>query len=167
MVQEKIWKMRWGRFREKIVETISQKCLYNFHSAIHKVWLEYEQSDIKGAPLEIRPLMEHGFQKLGSRRCSLDPKGHIWNDLHVLFVLESVFFFSFFEVLLKPSWFTLWSSLLCKKVTRYMCTDIHPLSNSVSNRLPWNIVWSLCAIEQVPVGQSFHIPQCAYANPTP
>ena len=29
--------------------------------------------------------------------------------------------------------------------------------------------WSrvLCAIPQVPVGQSFHMPQCAYANPQP
>ena len=25
----------------------------------------------------------------------------------------------------------------------------------------------LCAIQQVPVGQSFHIPQCAYACPKP
>ena len=25
----------------------------------------------------------------------------------------------------------------------------------------------LCAIQQVPVGQSFHIPQCAYTNPKP
>ena len=24
-----------------------------------------------------------------------------------------------------------------------------------------------CAIQQVPVGQSFHAPQCAYANPKP
>ena len=25
----------------------------------------------------------------------------------------------------------------------------------------------LCAVQQVPNGQSFHIPQCAYANPKP
>ena len=25
----------------------------------------------------------------------------------------------------------------------------------------------LCAVQQVPIGQLFHIPQCAYANPKP
>ena len=80
-----------------------------------------------------------------------------------------VFFFSFFKVLLKYGWFTtLWQFLLYSKVIQlYVYT--HPLSfrffsrighHRSSGRVPW-------AIQHIPVGQSFHIPQCAYANPKP
>ena len=76
---------------------------------------------------------------------------------------------SCFNVLLKYRWFTmLWSFLLYNKVIQlYVYT--HPFffrffsymdHHRILGRVP-------CALQQVPVGRSFHIPQCTYANPKP
>ena len=67
-------------------------------------------------------------------------------------------FFSLLRVLSKSSWFTmLWSFLLCSKVTQ-----LYVYTHALSFRLFCLIGRVLCAIRQVPIGQSFRIPPCAY-----
>ena len=77
---------------------------------------------------------------------------------------------SFFKkVVLKSSWFTrLWSFLLYNKVIP-LYVDAHPFffrfffrinDHRMLGRVP-------CDGQQVPIGPSFHRPQCAFANPTP
>ena len=77
--------------------------------------------------------------------------------------------FSFFKVLLKCSWFTvLWASLLCNKVIQ-LRVYTHPFSFRFCSHTDDHSIlgWVPCARRQVPIGQSFHRPQGAYASPTP
>ena len=86
--------------------------------------------------------------------------------LSICGVCYLVWFFSFFKVLLKYSWFTRsWTFQLYNKVIQlYMYTHLfsfrffsHRDHHRILGRVP-------CALQQVPVGRSFHIPQCAHAN---
>lgn len=47
---------------------------------------------------------------------------------------------------------------------RCTCAHSHSLSRRDDQRI---LGGGLCAVQQVPVAQSFRGPQCAYANPTP
>ena len=78
-----------------------------------------------------------------------------------------IFIFSFFNVLLKYSWFTmLWHFLLYNKVIQlYMYT--HPFFCRFFSHIGYHRILGRvpCAVQQVFTGQSFHIPQWASANP--
>ena len=108
---------------------------------------------------------------------------HLWTHFGLsLSVLEAYYWFSFgffffvfffplnffFFVLLMYSWFTRLSFLLNNKVNQlYMYT--RPFSIRFFSHIDyhWILGRVLCAIQQVHVGQSFNILQCAYANPNP
>ena len=75
---------------------------------------------------------------------------------------------SFFKVLLTSSWSTrLWSCLMCNKgIQLYM--DTLPFSFRFFSHRDYHRILVEChiyAIQQVPIGQSCRIPQCACANP--
>ena len=54
-----------------------------------------------------------------------------------------------------------------KVIQLYMYT--HPCSFRFFSLIDYHRIWGrvLCAVQKVPVGQSFHRPQCARANPKP
>ena len=87
------------------------------------------------------------------------------------FMLYPVYFsfFHFFKVSLTCSWFTmLWQLLLYNKVIHlYMYT--HPFSFRFFPHIDYHRISGriLCARQQVPTGQSFHRPQCAYVSSDP
>ena len=80
-----------------------------------------------------------------------------------------LYLFSFFKVLLKYSWLTLlWSFRLYNKAIQlYMYT--YPFSFRFFSHIDYHRILGRvpCVIRRVSIGQSFHIPQCAYANPQP
>ena len=78
--------------------------------------------------------------------------------------LSKCIMFTIVKVLFKYIWFTgLRSFLLYSKVTQsYEYT--HSLSNFSHIDYHRIVDRVLCAIHQVPIGQSFYIPHCAYAS---
>ena len=68
---------------------------------------------------------------------------------------------------MKCSWFTmLWWFLLYNKVIQlYMYTHLFFFGFFYCVNFCRTLDGVPCVIQQVPVGQSFHIPQCAYVNP--
>ena len=79
-------------------------------------------------------------------------------------VLENSYFFHFFKVLLKYSGFT----VLYTEQFGYTCTHIHSFFRFFSHIDHHRLLGRVpCAIQQVPFGLSFRIPQYAHANPKP
>ena len=104
----------------------------------------------------------------------LGPQLHAWHtvDSHSFFLPPSLLL----PLSLSLSFFFIFKSfieveLICKVVVISATQQSHPVtyahtSTSVQMLFPRRVLGRvLYAVQQVPIGQSFHIPQCTYASP--
>ena len=124
-------------------------------------------------PEEVQKLNDlFGSSERDSNSSWVQPGAWGFHPMRLVLSSQSIFFFF--------SWFFFWSFIEVELIYKAVIICAVQQSDPVIHIHIIHSLWFFshidyhrilgrvpCAIQQVPVGQSFHIPQCAYANPKP